>query len=737
MSKFYHIRVLLVICFVLVSGLLAACFTVAPPTQPTLEPTALPIALSAFYYDGKITIDFSQTMDRAAVQKAFALYAGIYNPSTNPAKFTKLQLNSMCNGTWRVRNPNSVPISFTWDVYKGAEKGIGVVPANSDSFFYTDARPNTGNKTARLYVNGKHQQTKAANPTPCSGTSAITAQSNVVTANDTPFLFTWSNGDQTVVVTPTQGFTLGTQYTMTLSVPFFVGTSPDEPPFEHSFDTTKEDFDRFIDPTIQGYERTAMRDLIATMPVGYRSNIIFNLNTGETFSNRNYLKDSSFTVPPVTRSGALQSSASSNQYATTQFYDRITLEPQKVINLDHYAQCTLIDSGPYWAAFLKPGNDTSRNDNSLQNVQGLTGKKFNVQTNAIEDVSTTLTGVKYLKARLRVPQINTGTVRVDEKQGCANNRLNELSEVPNWYMGFFLQSGANFNNTPFEGVLQYNCAPIGGTPSWGLAIHGVLDKNGDELSPREYPQGATLVSGEQDIEMEMFIEDGYLETPLLDANGKVVQRQVYTPEGYPATNPDGTLKKVDVMTYAKNAEGSYVRTTGPGKNRVVVALTGNFTFYPATPCANDFARGCEDLGNGKQRVLIAFDNLTGIDPSSGISAEHVAYAQMGIAQGDANNNPIYKPKSGAWFYGMTLLGLEVADCSDFTECARVAWNPGHIGADNMNYKNYSTCYTKPETVPSNPGGINSTFLFYLDTCNNLLSPQGATGGGGCGSGLRE
>jgi hypothetical protein len=185
-SKFYRIRVLLVVCFILVSGLLASCFTVAPPSQPTLEPAALPIALSAFYYNGKITIDFSQTMDRTTVQRAFALYAGIYNPSANPAKFTKLQLTSMCNGKWRVRNPNGVPISFTWDVYKGAEKGIGVVPSNSDSFFYTDARPNTGNKTARLYVNDKHQQTKAANPAPCSGTSAISTLSNVVTANDTP-----------------------------------------------------------------------------------------------------------------------------------------------------------------------------------------------------------------------------------------------------------------------------------------------------------------------------------------------------------------------------------------------------------------------------------------------------------------------------------------------------------------------------------------------------------------------
>jgi hypothetical protein len=330
-----------------------------------------------------------------------------------------------------------------------------------------------------------------------------------------------------------------------------------------------------------------------------------------------------------------------------------------------------------------------------------------------------------------VPHINPGTVNVDEAPGCANNKTNQLSEVPNWYMGFFLSNFQNSGNYPFEGVLQYNCAPSGGTSSWGLAIHGVLDENGGKLKPREYPQGATLVDEYQDVEMEMFIEDGYVETPLLDENGNVVKREIFTPEGYSAGF-------VDVMIYAKNPDGSYIRTTGIGKNRVVVALTGKFNFFSATPCANDFARGCEDLGGGKQRVLIAFDNLPNIDPSSGISAENVAYAQIGIAQGDAANTPTYKPKSGAWFYGMTLLGLEVADCSDFTECARVAWNPGNIGVGNMNYKNFSTCST-PGVLPPNSSGIGAPFLINLedDTCNDLLSPQGQSGGGCGGSGLRD
>jgi hypothetical protein len=480
-----------------------------------------------------------------------------------------------------------------------------------------------------------------------------------------------------------------------------------------------------------------MRDLLATMPVGYRSNIIYIPNAKETFSNRNHLKDSSFTVAPVNRNGALQSSVSSNQHPATQFYDRITLEPQEVIPLDHYAQCTLRDSGPYWAAFLKPGNDATRNDNSLQDVEGLTGKKL--INNTVEEVPTKLTRVNYLKATLRVPRIDVATVRVDGGSGCDDSRTDFLGEVPNWYMGFFLPNYANFNNLPFEGVIQYNCPKVsnGAPAGWALAMHGLKDANGQLIRSREFPKGAMLINQEQDVEMEMIIEEGYKQIPVLNPDGTPATREV--------VNPDNTKIQVPITTYEKDANGNYVRTTGPGNNRVVVALTGNFRFYDDAPCKNDMARGCEDLGGGKQRVLIAFDNLPNIDPSSGVSTENVAYAQIGIAQGDASNNPTYKPKSGAWFYGMTLLGLEVAECSDFTKCARVGWNPGNIGPGNMNYKNYSTCYTQPETIPSNPGGINSTFLFNLepdDTCNDLLSPQGSTGGGGgggCGggSGLRE
>jgi hypothetical protein len=62
------------------SGLLAACFRVAPPSpeQPGTEANAqvvtLPLVLSSFHYNGKITMDFAVTMDQASVQRAFNLF---------------------------------------------------------------------------------------------------------------------------------------------------------------------------------------------------------------------------------------------------------------------------------------------------------------------------------------------------------------------------------------------------------------------------------------------------------------------------------------------------------------------------------------------------------------------------------------------------------------------------------------------------------------------------------------
>ena len=124
--------------------------------------------------DTPVGITFNTKMDKASVEAAFSLGTDTLpladDPAfQNPASFSKLRLTSMCDGRWRVRNENSVPVRFTWDVYKGNEQGAGIVPANTDVFFYTS----TGKRTVRLFVDGKQQQVKASNSASCDGAGKV------------------------------------------------------------------------------------------------------------------------------------------------------------------------------------------------------------------------------------------------------------------------------------------------------------------------------------------------------------------------------------------------------------------------------------------------------------------------------------------------------------------------------------------------------------------------------------
>ena len=145
-----------------------------------------------------IQITFDNAVNKASVESAFNLFAGTYDPSSNPATWNKLRLTSMCDGTWRVSNSNAAPLSFTWDIYGKGDKGVGVVPASGDVFFYAPK----GANTVRLFVSGKSQQVKAANTNAC-GTK--------------PFSFTWSSGDSSVAVSPGEGLVSEQAYTAVLS----------------------------------------------------------------------------------------------------------------------------------------------------------------------------------------------------------------------------------------------------------------------------------------------------------------------------------------------------------------------------------------------------------------------------------------------------------------------------------------------------------------------------------------
>jgi von Willebrand factor type D domain/WD40-like Beta Propeller Repeat len=145
-----------------------------------------------------VKIQFNGTMNKLFTERALTIFQGKYNPASNPATFTKLQLTAMCDGRWRTRNPNNFPLSFSWDVYQSAEKGVGVVLANSDALFYSSK----ASRTVRLFVGSQQQQVKASNTTTCT---------------NEPYTFTWSNNDTTLIAKPSVTFDKGKEYTVVLS----------------------------------------------------------------------------------------------------------------------------------------------------------------------------------------------------------------------------------------------------------------------------------------------------------------------------------------------------------------------------------------------------------------------------------------------------------------------------------------------------------------------------------------
>ena len=145
-----------------------------------------------------ISINFDQAVDRASLERAISVFDGEVNNARNPATFTKLGLTSLCNGNWRVHNPNATPISITWDVYTTTENRVGVVPANTDAFFTSSQ----GANTVRVFVNGKQQQSKATNPANCTSSTLS---------------FAWAADSKSAVASPKTLLTLNKAYSVVVS----------------------------------------------------------------------------------------------------------------------------------------------------------------------------------------------------------------------------------------------------------------------------------------------------------------------------------------------------------------------------------------------------------------------------------------------------------------------------------------------------------------------------------------
>jgi regulation of enolase protein 1 (concanavalin A-like superfamily) len=170
-----------------------------------------------------IVLNFAKPMDKPTIEQSLSLFAGTYDPASNPTTFSPLQITYICKGTYKVTNPNTVALSFTWQAQQNAnkplEKGLGVVPANNSTFFYSAVN----GKKATVKINNQAQPYQPNNQSPC---------------NQPRGTFTWSNANKTLTYTPPTPLQANTDYTLTLaSLAKATDNTTLETPYTLSFST--------------------------------------------------------------------------------------------------------------------------------------------------------------------------------------------------------------------------------------------------------------------------------------------------------------------------------------------------------------------------------------------------------------------------------------------------------------------------------------------------------------------
>jgi hypothetical protein len=111
----------------------------------------------------------AQTGDNGGAQPGSSPTPTQQTPTPPPAK---LQLSAMCSPdpnsyrVWRVGNPNSYSVAFSWDVHNSDQKGAGLAPASGEAFFQTVTV--AGRNKVHLYANGELQDTQISNGTHCN-----------------------------------------------------------------------------------------------------------------------------------------------------------------------------------------------------------------------------------------------------------------------------------------------------------------------------------------------------------------------------------------------------------------------------------------------------------------------------------------------------------------------------------------------------------------------------------------
>jgi hypothetical protein len=232
-----------------------------------------------------VTMQFTSAQPRADIERRFTLLRGSFT-ADSAALPAKLGLTAMCNGRWRVRNPNATTAVFVWDVYKTAERGSGIVPANSDVFFETS----NGQKTVRVFVGGVQHNTKAANLNACSG-ALPSVPGRVAGA------FSWNPASTELSFTPDQPLSVNDTYTVFLGLanPFasvytVVGsiTVPDE-----------QALDGFMDPALPDEEREDFARVLAQLAPEVRDSLSYLAPNGQIYGSSEEARSGAGTLERV------------------------------------------------------------------------------------------------------------------------------------------------------------------------------------------------------------------------------------------------------------------------------------------------------------------------------------------------------------------------------------------------------------------------------------------------------
>ena len=173
------------------------------PIMSSLVIAVTPTHASLTNPETPITIQFTQPQIPTTIERGFSLLTGTY--TTTPT--TKLGLTSMCNGRWRVRNPNAIHVVFTWDIYNITQRGSGIAVAGKDVFFNTTL----GSNTVRIFAGGVQQNVKATNPATCTGVTPTTPNALAGT-------FNWNSTNTQLVFTPSTPLQASQTYTTSLAL---------------------------------------------------------------------------------------------------------------------------------------------------------------------------------------------------------------------------------------------------------------------------------------------------------------------------------------------------------------------------------------------------------------------------------------------------------------------------------------------------------------------------------------